>query len=146
MPRTKHIYQLVYCLSCPKNLQSNQIDESIFLARSFNQQHNITGCIVLHNNEFYNLFEGEDAAIENLHRFVVNNNLGKHITIVYKQDVATRFFTQSFIVTDSASSCTESTHLSLPELKTVISDIPGQTSATKVFNQIITQLILEESM
>ena len=99
---------------------------------------------MLHNNEFYNFFEGEDAAIEKLHRFVVNSNLGKHITIVYKQDVANRLFTESLIATDCSANTINSTHLSLTELKTIITKCPGQTSATKVFNQIISQLILED--
>lgn len=144
MPTTKNIYQLVYCLSYPTSLRAQPVEDSLLQAKSFNEQHNITGCIVFHNNEFYNLFEGENVAIDTLHRFVVNGNLGQNITIVYKQNVANRFFTESLIATDCSANTINSTHLSLTELKAIITNCPGQTSATKVFNQIISQLILED--
>lgn len=137
------LYQLVYCSICPKHISQESIENLLLISQNFNTKNNITGCIVFHNFEFVQLFEGTETAIDSLYNLVAHDIRHKHITIIDKQLVTERSFDKSFIATDLCVSeifADQLEIITINDLKSKVESLPNKSTTVKVFSIIISEL------
>ena len=56
------MYEITYCSSASPNLRAEGISDILEKAQHFNSKHDITGCLLYHNQEFIQILEGEEDA------------------------------------------------------------------------------------
>ncbi len=60
------MFELTYCSKARQDLSEQDIVDILYVAREFNAENNVTGCLLYHGNKFIQLLEGEKAVVQGL--------------------------------------------------------------------------------
>lgn len=85
-------YQLIYHSRANVDVHSAEIDEILQEAKAYNAAHNITGCLLFHNQQFLQLLEGEQKEIESLFATIKTAKHHKDVSVVSQREVNERLF------------------------------------------------------
>ena len=66
------MYELIYCSSSSNDLNSDDLEDILNTARTFNTKNDITGCLLYYKSEFIQILEGEKNIVQELY-----NNISK---------------------------------------------------------------------
>ena len=82
------ISQLIYHSIAVESLTAQDIQDILQTARSFNTDHQITGCLLFHNREFLQILEGEKKAVHQLYDKITLDNRHTHVYTIF-EDLST---------------------------------------------------------
>lgn len=75
------MYELIYRFLASRNVSTSDISEILERAGNFNSQNEITtGCLLLHNNEFIQILEGQKNKLFDLYDSIKNDEY--HINVI----------------------------------------------------------------
>ena len=77
------MFELAYCSIANSNTNKNDILAILKTAREFNAKHNITGCLVYHNNQFAQILEGDKKLVLDLYSNIEQDNRHYNINLLY---------------------------------------------------------------
>nr|WP_321222386.1 BLUF domain-containing protein [uncultured Psychroserpens sp.] len=80
-------YSIIYQSKAQDNLKITEIDNMLLKAKRFNKEHNITGCIVYHDDRFIQIIEGEKPEIINLYAKIKDDK--RHFDVMTLSETAT---------------------------------------------------------
>lgn len=60
-------YSVIYRSKAEPSFKLSDVKEMLKLAQEKNAEHNVTGCLLYHKNQFLQLIEGEEATIKRLY-------------------------------------------------------------------------------
>lgn len=61
------MHSVIYISTAVKGLSKDHIHFMLLMAKQFNKENNISGCILFHDNHFIQLIEGKEADITSLY-------------------------------------------------------------------------------
>ncbi|MFZ1767471.1 MAG: BLUF domain-containing protein, partial [Candidatus Nitrotoga sp.] len=85
--------RLTYASTANKEWSSDELLELLKQARTNNGAKNITGMLLYSKGTFFQVLEGEEAAVENLYRTIEKDPRHKNCTLIEKLNITERAFT-----------------------------------------------------
>ncbi|CAH1206857.1 conserved membrane hypothetical protein [Candidatus Nitrotoga sp. BS] len=85
--------RLTYASTANKEWSSDELLELLKQARTNNGAQNITGMLLYSKGTFFQVLEGEEAAVENLYRTIEKDPRHKNCTLIEKLNITERAFT-----------------------------------------------------
>ncbi|QEP43766.1 BLUF domain-containing protein [Ectothiorhodospiraceae bacterium BW-2] len=76
------MYQIVYMSETARPLSEADLANILAKARSYNRQHDITGILLVHNNLFLQLLEGEKESVLSLMEQIATDNRHANLEVV----------------------------------------------------------------
>ncbi|WP_435625467.1 BLUF domain-containing protein [Flagellimonas sp.] len=86
------MHSLVYRSVAVENFELPDIYKMLSDARLFNSRHNITGCLLFHDNQFLQLLEGEEKEVERLFRRIKKDSRHHKLEIICEERSSIRLF------------------------------------------------------
>lgn len=86
------MYELAYSSTACPSIAQQDIHTILEVARNFNAQHKITGCLVYHNHQFVQIIEGRKQTIQTLYTKIKSDNRHSNIQLLYEGTKAHRTF------------------------------------------------------
>lgn len=86
------MYSIIYRSVAAPNFSKFDIYQMLSKARSFNNDNDITGCLLYHNNEFVQLLEGEKEKINSLFDNIKKDKRHEKIQTLDEMEIAERIF------------------------------------------------------
>ena len=88
------MYELIYCSNAHSNLKDDDISDILGKARDFNLKNEITGCLLLHNNEFIQILEGDRKILKDLIEKIKKDVRHSHVMVLAENEIEKRVFEQ----------------------------------------------------
>ena len=88
------MYELIYCSNAHSNLKDEDISDILGKARDFNLKNEITGCLLLHNNEFIQILEGDRKILKDLLEKIKKDVRHSHVMVLAENEIEKRVFEQ----------------------------------------------------
>ena len=88
------MYELIYCSNAHSNLKDDDISDILGKARDFNLKNEITGCLLLHNNEFIQILEGDRKILKDLIEKIKKDVRHSHVMVLAENEIEKRVFDQ----------------------------------------------------
>ncbi len=86
------MYSLVYRSSAMPNLDLPSIRKMMLDAKSFNNSHGITGCLLYHNHRFVQLLEGDEEEVKELYSRILTDKRHREVALTSTGKAITRMF------------------------------------------------------
>jgi hypothetical protein len=86
------MFELVYHSLAVENLKATDIQDILAVARDFNAKHEITGCLIYHNNRFIQLLEGDEKIVRELYASIEKDPRHTHVTLMATGKEVDRLF------------------------------------------------------
>ena len=86
------MHSLVYRSVAVENFELPDIYKMLSDARLFNSRHNITGCLLFHDNQFLQLLEGEEKEVERLFLRIKKDSRHHKLEIICEERSSIRLF------------------------------------------------------
>ena len=86
------VFQLVYHSIAERSLTAQHIQDILHAARTFNKQHQITGCLLFYKREFLQMLEGEEATVISLYENIMADKRHHHVYTVWEETSSERFY------------------------------------------------------
>jgi hypothetical protein len=86
------MYELVYRSVARPNLNAEDIVKILETARNFNSKYEITGCLLFHNNEFIQIFEGKKEVLLKLYENIRIDERHTNVLLLSKEEKQKRIF------------------------------------------------------
>lgn len=87
-----NMHSLVYRSQAIDTFAVSDIYKMLSDAREFNSRHNITGCLLYHNNQFLQLLEGEEKEVEKLFKRISKDARHHDLEIICEERGFSRLF------------------------------------------------------
>ena len=86
------MYELIYSSTANPNLNEEDILDILEKARVFNTKNDLTGCLLLHNNEFIQILEGDEIVIQALIHKIKNDSRHSNVLVLAENETKNRVF------------------------------------------------------
>ncbi|TKD66251.1 BLUF domain-containing protein [Flavobacterium sp. ASW18X] len=86
------MYSLIYRSVAQPSFSLPEVYLMLSKARAFNNNHNITGCLLYHNQTFIQLLEGEESALLALYDSIKLDKRHYNVTTLIEQHIETPLF------------------------------------------------------
>lgn len=86
------MFELVYTSLAKPDLSSDDVHDILKTARTFNADHNITGCLLYHNNEFLQILEGDKTHVEALYKSIAKDKRHSNVKLLAGEPKTERIF------------------------------------------------------
>lgn len=86
------MYELIYSSIAHENLKEDDILAILEKSRDFNLKNEITGCLLLHNNEFIQILEGDKIIIKDLIEKIKKDVRHSHLMVLAENEIENRVF------------------------------------------------------
>ncbi len=87
------MFSLIYRSLAKEDFKDQEIRTMLLKAKKFNQAHNITGCLLYHQDKFVQLLEGEEASVINLYERIEKDDRHEYVTLLHAETIPYRIFT-----------------------------------------------------
>lgn len=87
------MYELIYRSTAGKDLKAEDIQDILETSTKFNVEHNITGCLLYHNDEFLQIIEGEEKDVKELFEHIKKDKRHTNVMILEEGYTTERLFT-----------------------------------------------------
>ena len=86
------LFEVSYRSMAKIDLQESDIENILTKAKSYNQEHGITGCLLYHRNVFFQLIEGPKKEVLKLYDFIKNDNRHFDVETMWRGSKPSRDF------------------------------------------------------
>lgn len=86
------LFEIIYHSQATPDLNDEQIDEILATARNFNEEHEITGCLLFHHGQFLQILEGEFNLLNELYEKIKKDTRHKNVITIHMQEIKDRLF------------------------------------------------------
>lgn len=86
------MYELIYCSIAKPDLAEKDIFDILAKARDFNSKNDITGCLLLHNNEFIQILEGDKKVLQDLIEKIKKDDRHGNVMVLAENYIEKRVF------------------------------------------------------
>jgi hypothetical protein len=86
------MFELIYRSVAITGINANDITDILKVSRNFNGVHQITGCLVYHNNEFIQILEGDKKIVQELYAKIEKDKRHTAVTLLDENEKAARIF------------------------------------------------------
>lgn len=86
------MFELIYRSTAKEDINSTDIDNILKIAREFNSKHEITGCLLFHNNEFIQILEGEKKLVQDLFKNIEKDERHSNVLLLAESEKKERLF------------------------------------------------------
>ncbi len=86
------MFELIYRSVASTSLNATDIADILYVSRNFNALHQITGCLVYHNNEFIQILEGDKKFVQELYGKIEKDKRHTAVTLLDENEKAERIF------------------------------------------------------
>ncbi len=86
------LYELIYRSHASDNVSENDLKEILDVARKFNGQNNITGCLLYNNKQFLQLLEGEFNTLMALYERIKIDPRHKEVFLLHMRETDYRIY------------------------------------------------------
>jgi hypothetical protein len=86
------MYELIYCSIANQNLKEEDILGILEKARDFNTKNDITGCLLLNNNEYIQILEGDNKIIEEVINKIKMDDRHSNVMVLAENEIKDRVF------------------------------------------------------
>ena len=86
------MYELIYCSSSSNDINSDDLEDILNTARTFNTKNDITGCLLYYKSEFIQILEGEKSIIQKLYNNISKDKRHKGTILVAEGEKEERSF------------------------------------------------------
>lgn len=141
------MYELVYRSNAIEGLTPEDINSIITTSRDFNEEHNITGCLLYHNDEFLEILEGEEEIVKSLYERIKTDPRHNDVMLLnegYTQERLFKNWSYAFQPLESNLVNKINKDLFINNLHSLSKIIEKPTQAAKLFFYLSSQLLSEE--
>ncbi len=138
-------FELIYCSIAIREITSKDITDILNTARKFNDEHNITGCLLFHHREFLQILEGEEEVIKQLFKKINIDKRHCHPTLLHQGSLKERAFSSwsmAFKELKDVDMKQLKDILNLQEFSSLVTSLDNATTAKKLF-KYFSQTILK---
>ena len=86
------MFELTYESKAIDKLTSADIEEILHEARSFNDSHDLTGCLVFYNRKFIQILEGEYQTVQQIYAKIKTDRRHTKVRVVSEDSIEKRTF------------------------------------------------------
>lgn len=86
------LYELIYRSKAADNITENDLREILEIARTFNGQNNITGCLLYSNKQFLQLLEGEFDVLMTLYEKIKVDDRHHDVHLLHMRESQYRIY------------------------------------------------------
>lgn len=86
------LFELIYHSQATSNLSVEEHQKILEVARSFNSENNITGCLLFHKGQFLQLLEGDFEILNNLYDSIRQDNRHENVITLHMKEIDERIF------------------------------------------------------
>ncbi|MES2520055.1 MAG: BLUF domain-containing protein [Bacteroidota bacterium] len=86
------MYELVYRSTANRETTREDIANILKIARIFNAENDITGCLLFHNNEFVQILEGDKTAVKGLFAKIAKDDRHTKVLLLAEDEIEERLF------------------------------------------------------
>ncbi|MDC6351266.1 BLUF domain-containing protein [Zeaxanthinibacter sp. PT1] len=86
------MHAVIYISKAEPSFSKEKIKEMLLRSKSYNQEHEITGCIVYHKQQFIQLIEGSENDVRELYKNIKQDNRHDKVTTLYDNPCGSRLF------------------------------------------------------
>ena len=86
------MFELTYESQAIDKLTSADIEEILQEARSFNDLHELTGCLVFYNRKFIQILEGEHQTVQEIYSKIKKDERHTHVRLISEDIIEERTF------------------------------------------------------
>lgn len=87
------MYELIYRSTASKGLKATDIQDILKKSEKFNAQHNLTGCLLYHKDEFLQIIEGEEKDVKELFEHIKKDKRHTDVMVLEEGFTNQRLFT-----------------------------------------------------
>ena len=91
-------YELIYHSHATSKICSQDLSKIFEDAKSYNSEHNITSCLLFHNDEFLQILEGDKADIEVAFERVLEDLRHNDVFLIDMQPISKRLFNHPMVL------------------------------------------------
>ncbi len=88
------MYSLVYRSEANTLFSLPEIYKMLSIARDYNAEHNITGCLLYHNDQFLQLLEGEEEEVNVLYEKIKSDSRHHGVMTICEDTATNRVFSE----------------------------------------------------
>lgn len=85
-------YELMYHSYASPHITNNEINAILEVAKTYNAEHDITGCLMYHNKQFVQLLEGNVVELDLLMDKISKDQRHSGVKVIYKEKITSRLF------------------------------------------------------
>ena len=86
------LIQVAYVSTCRENITAADVDQIVEAAARHNAELGITGLLLWRHNQFFQVLEGTELAVDILLRHIRADSRHSNLTVIYRKQVAKRKF------------------------------------------------------
>jgi len=137
------LYELIYHSLSGNDHQSESISAILNKSRAFNENNNITGCLLCYQSEFLQILEGEKNTLLALYEKIADDPRHSHAIILAQGEIGHRVFGQwSMAFQDfSKTRLHDDKVTTIEDLQGLLKNFDRSTKARKLFEHIAKDLI-----
>lgn len=90
--QTENLFELIYHSMAMPTLKADDVINILNECRNFNAPRKISGCLLLHNDEFLQILEGEKALILELFEKIKKDYRHTHVQLISQGSITHRSF------------------------------------------------------
>lgn len=87
------MYELAYSSTACTSIKCEHIYTILKVARNFNAQHEVTGCLIYHNHQFTQIIEGRKNVVQALYAKIKSDKRHSNVQLLYEGTKEQRTFT-----------------------------------------------------
>ena len=138
------MFELIYHSVANENLQESDITDILNVARNFNSQNDITGCLLYHNERFIQILEGAEEVIRQLYASIEDDPRHNSVILVNMGEKAERMFdswSMAFHKLGQGESAALDKFLFVNNFKLFSDLVEKPSDAVRLFFQLAKQLL-----
>lgn len=139
----KLVYELIYRSQASPGVDKEAVKEILKTARAFNSEHNISGCLLFHENHFLQLLEGEFNVLMELYEKIKKDKRHTKLVLIHMQETKSRTYSDWTMAFKSLKENEMKKHTGLTTFSQFESDNDHFTISKQLFKTLANGLIAD---
>lgn len=138
------LFELIYRSEADPNVADDDLLNILSTARDFNNQNNITGCLLYNDHHFVQILEGEFGKLNDLYGRIRKDNRHRNVITLHMKEIDSRIFpdwTMAFKAMEDEDMADIKNALGISQFKELIS-VNGESPISKQLFWMASQSII----
>ena len=137
------LYKIIYCSVATQALSAEALGRLVVQTRAHNDREGITGILCYANQQFFQVLEGEQTAVEELFFRISRDPRHADLILLFRASVAQRHF-PSWSVFSHVDKVALQRLISYLDPRTQAALIPGEYDAQAIFTDLLSEFVAEQ--
>lgn len=140
------LYEIIYYSTAVSTLSQADLDQIFKSSKEYNEEHDITGCLLFHNNHFLQVLEGNRDELEILEHKIMQDPRHSEVEVLERGEISRRMYPTWTMALNDVQHASEQETYGIIDLEEFVdlSNFTRKSSTAKNLFWTLSQELLDE--